>query len=140
MNGPLQFPVLPEGNMSHSHEDKGILCFRFKIESKMVQAINFGTKVENVEGLEGEVDTGRKGSLTSKCHSKLKGAVKQKATINQLVIFLYKTKGMMPPNQQIYSSLLSGKNLDYYGGKMWENRSKTCTTYTKFGCCYRQQM
>jgi hypothetical protein len=23
---------------------------------------------------------------------------------------------------------------------MWENRSKTCTTYTKFGCCYRQQM
>jgi hypothetical protein len=46
----------------------------------------------------------------------------------------------MPPIQQIYSSLLTGKNLDYHGGKVWENRMKTCTTYTKFGRRYRQQM
>jgi hypothetical protein len=50
--------------------------------------MNFGAKVENLEeGSEGDVDAGRKGSsLTSKRHSKLKAAVKQKATINQLVI------------------------------------------------------
>jgi hypothetical protein len=109
--------------------------------------MNFGAKVENLEegsegeGSKGDVDAGRKGSsLTSKRHSKVQGAVKQKATINQLVILWHKIKETMPPIQQIYSSLLTSKNLDYHGGKVWENRMKSCTTYTKFGRHYCQQM
>jgi hypothetical protein len=36
--------------------------------------------------------------------------------------------------------LLTGKKLNFDGGKMWENCVKTCTSYTKFGCHYRQKM
>jgi hypothetical protein len=46
----------------------------------------------------------------------------------------------MPPKQNIYGSLLTGKKLNLDNGKVWENRVKTCTSYTKFGRRYRQSM
>jgi hypothetical protein len=46
----------------------------------------------------------------------------------------------MPPSPQIYASLLTGKKLDFNGGKMWEKRVKGCTSYMKFGQRYRQKM
>jgi hypothetical protein len=70
----------------------------------------------------------------------LEGPVKQKITINQLVDFSHRTTGKKPPNPNIYASLLTGKNLDYNGGKVWENCIKTCTTYPQFGHRYHQQM
>jgi hypothetical protein len=52
----------------------------------------------------------------------LEAPVKKKNNNPPISKFHIKTKARMPPKQNIYGSLLTGKKLDLGDGKVWENR------------------